>query len=46
MNSRQKYALTHPMERADGDPRDIRRYMAERTHATGLLLRTALAVDR
>lgn len=46
MNRRQSYALAHPLERADGDPRGMRAYTADRKHATGLLLRTILAVDR
>ena len=46
MNERQRYALGHPLERADGDPRTLARYRGERRHATGLLLRTILAVDR
>jgi hypothetical protein len=46
MNRRQQYAIAHPLERADGDPSAMRAYMADRKHATGLLLRTILAVDR
>ena len=46
MNRRQSYALAHPLERADDDPRVMRAYMGQRKHATGLLLRTILAVDR
>lgn len=46
MNKRQAYAMQHPLARADGDPRIMRQYRAERRHATGLLLMTILAVDR
>jgi hypothetical protein len=41
--NRQGYALTHPLNRADGD---IAPYRAVRKHATGLLIMTILAVDR
>lgn len=40
---RARYAITHPMNRADGD---ITPYRATRIHATGLLIMTVLAVDR
>jgi hypothetical protein len=43
VTSRQGYALAHPLNRADGD---IAPYRAVRTHATGLLIMTILAVDR
>lgn len=46
MNPRQMHAITHPIGRADGDPRDLRALTADRRHATGVLLRTILAVDR
>jgi hypothetical protein len=46
VNRRQAYALTHPLSRAAGDPRALAAYMHERRHATGVLLRTILAVDR
>lgn len=46
MKARHEHALTHPLDRADRDPRLLRQYMADRRHATGLLLRTILAVDR
>ena len=46
MNGRQRYALEHPLARADGDPRTLAQYRSERKHATGLLLMTILAVDR
>lgn len=41
--TRQAYALTHPLNRADGD---ISPYRSVRKHATGLLIMTILAVDR
>jgi hypothetical protein len=41
---RQAYAIAHPLSRADGAL--SARYFAERQHKTGVLLRTALAVDR
>lgn len=40
---RQAYALANPLNRADGD---IAPYRAVRTHATGMLIMTILAVDR
>lgn len=43
MTPRQAYALTNPLNRADGD---VARYRATRQHATGLLIMTILAVDR
>jgi hypothetical protein len=46
VNRRQEHALRNPLARADGDPRLLRQYRAERKHATGLLLMTILAVDR
>lgn len=47
MNKRQEHALAHPLGRADGDPRrDLIPLRTERRHATGLLIRTILAVDR
>lgn len=46
MNRRQRYALEHPLARADGDPGSLRPYTVDRKHPTGLLLRTILAVDR
>jgi hypothetical protein len=46
MDPRQSLALTDPLARADGDPRILLRLRKDRKHATGLLLRTILAVDR
>lgn len=46
MNSRQEYALAHPLGRADGDPHELLALRKDRKHATGLLMRTILAVDR
>lgn len=43
---RQQLALTHPLGRADGDPRELARLRTTRKHATGLLLMSILAVDR
>lgn len=43
MNERQRYALTHPLNRV-GD--DTAPYRSQRKHATGLLLVSILAVDR
>lgn len=43
---RQAYALAHPLGRADADPREMRPLTFDRKHATGLLMRTILAVDR
>lgn len=44
MNSRQSYALAHPLNDPADD--DIGRYRAVRRHATGMLLVSILAVDR
>lgn len=41
--ARLSYALTHPLDGADGD---LSPYRAVRRHATGLLIMTILAVDR
>ena len=46
MDKRQSYALAHPLERADNDPRDLRPYMKGRPHPVGVTIRTILAVDR
>ncbi|NUR80328.1 MAG: hypothetical protein HOP97_03965 [Terrabacter sp.] len=46
MDKRQHLALTQPLGRADGDPRLLRPLTKDRRHATGLILRTILAVDR
>lgn len=46
MDARQTYALAHPLSRADNDPRALRPYTRDKRHATGLLVRTILAVDR
>ena len=46
MDARQSYALAHPLERADGDPRAMRPYAKDRTHPVGVTIRTILAVDR
>jgi hypothetical protein len=43
---RQAFALAHPLGRADGDPADLLPLRHDRKHATGLILRTILAVDR
>lgn len=40
---RQRYALAHPLNRADGS---LDAYRDVRRHATGVLLLTILAVDR
>lgn len=45
MDTRQTLALTDPLARAD-DVGRLRRFTKDRKHATGLLLRTILAVDR
>ena len=41
---RQSYALAHPLNRVRDA--DIAPYRAVRTHATGMLIMTILAVDR
>ena len=41
---RQQYALAHPLNQASGA--DVAPYRAVRTHATGMLIMTILAVDR
>jgi hypothetical protein len=41
--ARREHALTHPLNRADGD---ITPYRTIHRHATGLLLVAVLAVDR
>lgn len=46
MNDRQAYALVHPLSRLDGSPLSLRPYCLDRRHATGVLLRSILAVDR
>lgn len=43
MDRRQRYALTRPLDRADGSLAEYRR---TRTHGSGLLITTILAVDR
>lgn len=43
---RQRYALQHPLGRADGDPADLAPLRSVRKHATGLLMMSILAVDR
>lgn len=42
--ARQSYALAYPLNRAMGA--DVAPYRAVRTHATGMLIMTILAVDR
>jgi hypothetical protein len=44
MNPRQAYALAHPLNDPNSD--DIAPYRQQRSHRTGLLLVTILAVDR
>jgi hypothetical protein len=46
MDARQSLALSNPLARADDDPRMMLRFLKRRTHSTGLLLQTILAVDR
>lgn len=46
MNDRQQYALAHPIGRADGDVEQMRPLLGSRRHATGLMLKSILAVDR
>jgi hypothetical protein len=46
MNKRQRYALLHPLGRASAPLSELRALSADRRHATGLLLRSILAVDR
>lgn len=46
MNERQAYALAHPLDRADNDPRALAPYMQDRRHKVGVTVRTILAVDR
>ena len=46
MNARHKYALAHPLERADNDPRTLLPYRKDRPHPVGVTIRTILAVDR
>ena len=41
---RRAYALAHPLNQASGA--DVTPYRAVRTHATGMLIMTILAVDR
>lgn len=43
---RQRYALAHPLNRADIDPMSLAPLKFDRQHKTGLLLRSLLAVDR
>jgi hypothetical protein len=43
---RQAYALDNPLGRADGPVDSLRPLTHNRSHATGLLMRTILAVDR
>lgn len=43
MNPRQRLALEVPLNTANGS---LRSYTKDRKHATGLILRTILAVDR
>lgn len=45
MNARQRYALTHPLSRAD-DIEQTRPLISSRIHATGVWLKSVLAVDR
>jgi len=46
MDDRQRFALEHPLGRADGGLQEIVQYRHTRKHATGLLMMTILAVDR
>lgn len=46
MDARQSYALANPLTRADGNPATMRPLTRDKRHATGLLIRTILAVDR
>lgn len=46
MDARQSYALANPLTRADGNPATMRPLTRTKRHATGLLIRTILAVDR
>lgn len=46
MNTRQAYALHHPIGRADGDVEQMRPLLASRRHRTGVVLKSILAVDR
>jgi hypothetical protein len=43
VNTRQAFALAHPLNRAIGD---LRPYQRVREHPNGLLIMTVLAVDR
>jgi len=45
-DARQELAITNPLYRADNDPRALAPFTRDRKHATGLLVRTILAVDR
>jgi hypothetical protein len=44
LNTRQAYALTHPLHTTD--PTAILPLRGERRHPAGMLIRTILAVDR
>lgn len=46
MTPRQAYALANPLGRADGPAEGLLPYRADRRHATGMRIRTILAVDR
>jgi hypothetical protein len=43
---RQAYALANPLGRADSPPGSLRALPHARKHATGLLMKSILAVDR
>lgn len=46
MNERQSFALTHPLSDPARDQALMARLTSVRKHATGLLVRSILAVDR
>lgn len=46
MTPAQAYALAHPIGRADLPPESMRPLLGTRRHATGVLLKSILAVDR
>lgn len=46
MNGRQAFALSNPLDQADLSPATLAPYKLDRKHATGLILRSILAVDR
>lgn len=46
MTPAQAYALAHPIGRADMSPETMRPLLGGRRHATGVLFKSILAVDR